>query len=630
MTRSFRSRLTRVLLLAVCATGLNTGRAQETASEKGEAASPQLEVDVALISPLALPDTSSPRATLKSFVDNFEATFRPYHENRTTKIPRRETPTAIRMLRTLDTSELPPAQKLHRAAEAALLLNEVMSRVDLPPYEEIPDAEAMQALPPGESRIWRVPRTDIQIVKVEEGARTGEYLFSADTVERSHEFYDRIKDFAVRPGAMEGLWKRIASEPGPFFPVSGLGDVPDWLRTFVLGQSVWKWIATIITIAFWIFLFVLVFRLTRPREGQPRYWLRFAVALAMLPITYAIRLFLERGVVTLGVVYDLLNPFFVGAFYFFGALVLLNLGSGIAQLIISSPRIDSKSVDAHLIAVTGRTVAWVGVILLILKGADDIGIPLPAVIAGLGVGGLALGIAARPTLENLIAGVTLYLDKPIRVGEFCQFGDVMGTVEQIGLRSTSIRRWGGNRITVPNALFAEFQLDNLDDIRNIWIRTRLSLRYETTPEQLRYVLAKLREMLFAHPRILSPRVRFVEFGESSLEVEILCYTDTGVWAEWHAIREDVYLRTMEIVKESGTSFAFPSQTTYFARDEGLDDERQQAAEQQVAAWRAAGELPFPDMASDDQEALTGTLDFPPKGSAVQESEQETTPEPRKD
>jgi MscS family membrane protein len=619
-----------VLLLAICATGLSTSSAQDTGSAKEEETVSKLEVDQTLISPLALPDTSSPRATLKSFYDNFEASFRLYYDNLTTELPRRDSHTAIRMFRTLDTSSLAPAQARRRAAEAALLLNEVMSRVDLPPYEEIPDAEAMQALAPEGPRVWRVPRTDIQIVQIQEGARTGEYLFSADTVEHAHEFYDLIKDFAVRPGTMGDLWERVASEPGPLFPGSGLGNVPAWLRMFVLGQAVWKWIATILTVAFWIFLIVMAFRISRSREGPPRYWLRFLIALAMLPITYMIRLFLARGVLTLGVVYDLLDPFFVAAFYFFGALVLLNLGAGVAQLIIASPRIDSRSIDAHLIAITGRAVAWVGVIMLILKAAADIGIPLPAVIAGLGVGGLALGIAARPTLENLIAGVTLYLDKPIRVGEFCQFGDVMGTVEQIGLRSTRIRRWGGNRITIPNSMFAELQLDNLNDVRDIWIRTRLSLRYETTPEQLRYVLAKLREMLFAHPRILTPRVRLVEFGASSLEVELLCYTDTGVFAEWHEIREDVYLRAMEIVKESGTSFAFPSQTTYFARDEGLDEERRQAVEKQVAAWREAGELPFPNMAPDQQEALAGTLDFPPQGSAVHESMQETTREPRKD
>ena len=89
---------------------------------------------------------------------------------------------------------------------------------------------------------------------------------------------------------------------------------------------------------------------------------------------------------------------------------------------------------------------------------------------------------------------------------------------------------------------------------------------------MKFILAKLREMLFAHPKVLLPRVRLIGFNEDSLKVEILAYTDTGVWAEWHAIREDVFLRVMQIVESSGIRLALPSQTTYFVRDDGLDNE----------------------------------------------------------
>jgi MscS family membrane protein len=241
-------------------------------------------------------------------------------------------------------------------------------------------------------------------------------------------------------------------------------------------------------------------------------------------------------------------------------------------------------------------------------------VPLAAVVTSLGVGGLAFAMAARPTLENLIAGVTLYLDKPVKVGQFCQFDDVLGTVERIGLRSTRIRRWGGNVLSVPNAQFAEYQLDNYNDTKYIWIRQRLRLRYETSADQLKFILAKLREMLFAHPKVLLPRVRLIGFNDDSLTVEILAYTDTGVWAEWHAIREDVFLRVMQIIESSGTRLALPSQTTYFVRDDGLDDEKKRAAEAQVHEWTQKGELPFPDMTEEQQKALAGTLDFPPTGS----------------
>jgi MscS family membrane protein len=181
-------------------------------------------------------------------------------------------------------------------------------------------------------------------------------------------------------------------------------------------------------------------------------------------------------------------------------------------------------------------------------------------------------------------------------------------------------------LSIPNAQFAELQLDNYNDARYIWIRQRLGLRYETSPKQLAYVLAKMREMLFAHPKIMSPRVRLIGFGDDSLTVEIVCYSDTGVWVEWHAIREDVLMRLLEIIEAAGTSLAFPSKTIYFARDAGLDDEKKRAAEEQVREWTENGELPFPDMSEEQREALSSTLDFPPTGSieykALEQSEAE--------
>ena len=156
-------------------------------------------------------------------------------------------------------------------------------------------------------------------------------------------------------------------------------------------------------------------------------------------------------------------------------------GAAIAATIITSRRIEKHKLDANLISVGCRSVAWLCAISLLALGASRLGVPLAAVITSLGVGGVAFALAARPTLENLIAGVTLYLDKPVRIGQFCQFQDVLGTVERIGLRSTRIRRWGGNRLSVPNAQFAEFQIDNYSDPRYILDPPEtLRLRYDTS------------------------------------------------------------------------------------------------------------------------------------------------------
>ena len=574
------------------------------------------------ISPLEPADTSSPRETLRSFRENFDRAYRDFYRIRDPKLVDR--PAQVRALRTLDSSELAPAQARRLASEASLLLNEVLDKVKLPPYEEIPDAAAMLELPAGEPRRWQVPGTEITIERVEDGPRTGEYLFSSETVRRAHEFYSRAQNLPYQSGAMEGFYGEIISHGGTWISTKLISWLPGGAKTTIWGQAAWKWVAMALTVGVWLLIVYVLRRLSSPRDGEPHYWLRFFLTLAILPLTTGMRWFMDKQLVIAGTVFEIVDTSLVVLYYLVGAVALISLGGAVASSLIASPRVDKNSIDANLISVIAHSVAWLLAIFLLAKGASDLGVPLAAVVTSLGVGGLAFAMAARPTLENLIAGVTLYLDKPVKVGQFCQFEDVLGSVERIGLRSTRIRRWGGNVLSVPNAQFAEYQLDNYNDAKYIWIRQRLRLRYETSADQLKFILAKLREMLFAHPKVLLPRVRLIGFGDDALTVEILAYTDTGVWAEWHAIREDVYLRVMEIVESSGTRLALPSQTTYFVRDDGLDDEKKRAAEEQVHEWTEKGELPFPDMTEEQQEALAGTLEFPPTGSieykAVEESE----------
>jgi MscS family membrane protein len=215
-------------------------------------------------------------------------------------------------------------------------------------------------------------------------------------------------------------------------------------------------------------------------------------------------------------------------------------------------------------------------------------------LAGLGVGGFAIALAVRPTLENLIGGFLLFSDKPVRVGDFCRFGEQVGSVDKIGLRSTRIRTLEDTTVIIPNAEFAQLQLENISIRNKTLFRVTLGLRYETTSEQLRYVLANLREMLLGHPKVSSEnlRVRFRRFGDYSLDLEIFAYILTNDWPEYWAIREDLNLRIMDIVKDAGTGFAFPSQTAYLTDDSGLDAERSRKAEAQVEDWRVKGKLPF--------------------------------------
>jgi MscS family membrane protein len=190
-------------------------------------------------------------------------------------------------------------------------------------------------------------------------------------------------------------------------------------------------------------------------------------------------------------------------------------------------------------------------------------------------------------------------------------------VEEVGLRSTRIRTLDRTVVSIPNGHFASLDLENFTLRDRIWLHPTIGLRYETTPDQLRHVLVQIRQMLYAHPRVdpRPARIRFVNFGAYSLDLEIFAYVQTSDFDEFLAIREDIYLRIMDIVAESGTGFAFPSQTTYLARDQGLDDAKRTAAEAQVEAWRQEGALNLPDFPPETVATLDGTIDYPPRGSA---------------
>ena len=298
----------------------------------------------------------------------------------------------------------------------------------------------------------------------------------------------------------------------------------------------------------------------------------------------------------------------------------------IAEMIIDSPRIPPKSVDANLVRLAARSLGILAVLVLLFRIANDIGIPVYGLVAGAGVGGLAIALAAQSTLENFMGALNIFADRPVRVGDLCRYdedqsGDwrPVGRVESIGLRSVKIRKLDRTLLTIPNADFAQRHILNLSSCDRFLLSATIGLRYETTDDQLRFVLAQLRELLHAHPKTIHSagepvRVRFVSFGDFSLNVLIRAYIKTSSHNEFLAIQEDILLRILKIVPSSGTGFAFPSQTLYLGRDSGLDDELQRQAERNVREWASAHTLPFPDLDENYRKQITDTLDYPPEGS----------------
>ncbi len=193
------------------------------------------------------------------------------------------------------------------------------------------------------------------------------------------------------------------------------------------------------------------------------------------------------------------------------------------------------------------------------------GINVSAVIASLGLGGLAFALAAKDTVANLFGGLTVLIDKSMKVGDWIKIGNVEGIVEDIGLRTTKIRSFEKSLIVIPNQVLANQSLENFSKRNVRRIKMMIGLTYDTPREKMVKILKEIREMLRSHPGIAKDQllmVYFTEFADSSLNIFIYCFTNTAVWSEYLAIREDVNLKIMEIVERNGASFAFPSTSIY--------------------------------------------------------------------
>ncbi len=220
-----------------------------------------------------------------------------------------------------------------------------------------------------------------------------------------------------------------------------------------------------------------------------------------------------------------------------------------------------------------------------------------------------------------MAAFRFWPTEAIHVGDVCRFGTTIGTVEDIGLRSTRVRTQERIDLSIPNGALATMNLENLSRRDKFLLQQTLGLRKRDQPRPAHVRsrgLAEIRQLLYSHPKIEAEtaRIRFVGFGASSLDMELFCYVKTIDGVEFNAIREDVLLRIMEVVDNSGTSFASPSSNVYLARDPGLNVKKSEAAEKVVAEWREEKELPFPDFPPAEISKMRGSVIYPPADSAV--------------
>jgi len=447
--------------------------------------------------------------------------------------------------------------------------------------------------------------TDVPVVLVRVGdPNSGKiWLFSSETLSKVPELYDNLQAHQVENKLPQSL-----------------------VRNVFLGMPLWQWLALLAAIPVALAIgWAVVLLLAIPR----RLWLKLKHRPNLHSYSQMSRpLLLSFSALAHRVIVGYLGlPLLPRLYYYRTINVLISIGFFwflLRAVSLTMQRMRMRAISAGrtgtgtLMVLGERLLAALVVIAAILTAFGILGFNLTTLLAGLGIGGIAIAFAAQKTLENLFGGISVLGDEVIRVGDYCRFGDRIGTVEDISLRSTRIRTDARTQVSIPNGTLATMSIENFSRRDKILFNPALAIRYETAADQLRYLLAEIRRMLYEHPKVEneSAYIRFANFDNSALRLEIFSYVLTQDANEYSAIREDLLLRIMEIVEKSGSGFAFPSQTVYFSRDSGIDKEKASAAEQQVQQWRDQHQLPFPDFAAADKSAFRGSIVYPPPESAI--------------
>ncbi len=483
------------------------------------------------VHPLAPPDTSSPRATLKTFLDNVNDAVHAY------KAGRKEEAVdfAQGAARCLNLEKEPPALRHVLGFYTALYLKETLDRIEIPPYEKIPDAQAVR-----NDKIsgWTIPYTEIAIELVKDDTLPQRFLFSSNTVKNAEKYYKKVKNLPYKPQSGHGaLLDQLKVSGSLILPKDFVERLPSWFTTQIYGEAVWQWLGLLLYCCIGPALILFLYKWGSEALGiADRKFisrLEHSVAGLILPVTlilfaevglwlmvYGLRFLNAEAYVPIALVFLIIS--YAGRIWLIGAVL-----NRIATIFVSVGGFVEGGVDDQLIRLGFRIATAVIVGVMIVNLGARLGLPTYSLITGLGVGGLAVALAGREALSNIIGTIMILLDRPFKLGDYIVLGDgERGEVTEVGLRSTRIRTRDDILISIPNSVIANGKMINESaPVSMSRIRIKIGVAYGsdlTKVEEILVGVAGHNKYVLPNP---APRIRFRSFGDSSLDFELLCWID---------------------------------------------------------------------------------------------------------
>ena len=568
------------------------------------------------------PNTASPRATLKSFIENMNRAYgtlmKAHRQN--LKTPGYFPSKAVRQMakqaeeffqsavECLDLNQVPKNLKEDVGYEGAIMLKEVLDRIELPPFSIIPDEIAIDNEEDPDKKAdmirWRIPNTDIIIDRVEEGTREGEYLFSPGTVARLEEFYVKVKDYPYKLNALisHDFFDFYVTNPGRLLPPKWSQWLPAWSDTTYLDQTIWQWCALIVLPLGVLMVVRLLVRWWYQRTAELSSgkktigWL--VVVLITVVLVSTIKYILDEHINITGSVLIFLENTLQRIFILLliGLILWEFIKAQINQNIEEEvPQQESGGEEGGaggsrsetLLLLLRKTLMVVMFVIVCLILLSSMGINIGPLLAGAGVIGLAIGFGAQTLVRDIFSGIFFLIDDAFRVGDYIEIAGTKGTVEHISIRSLRLRHPRGMVHTIP---FGD--IGTVTNMSRDYLITKLDIRvrYDADIHKIKKIVKKINREIRQNEEITrgllddikSQGVR--QMDDSAMIVRVKFKTIPG---EQFVLRREIYRMIQEEFSANNIEFAHRNVTVYMPPGEADETPDKKAIEAGAAAAAAA-------------------------------------------
>lgn len=459
-----------------------------------------------------------------------------------------------------DLEETPPANRIRVGDNAIAHLYDILARLPTIDTTTIPGYSAGNAsIDPKDLPLrWSIPGTDIQIIRINQGDHAGEYQFSSESIKKLENYYNTIINSPpLQQRNFHSFYLERANATGYLMPDYLSKSIPNWAKSHYLNTPIWK----VITISFFVFLFLLLsFIWTRSlliksknNKNIKKSFILLVIPLGLLFLVNISKFLIINQINPVGDFANISGLAISITYYSILAWLSWSIVYFLYDLIEKTFRLFSKNYDESFFKLSKKLIAFLASFFVIINGADQIGIPALGLLAGFGVGGIAVALASQSTIENIFGGLSLFADRPFSIGDKIYFNKQSAEILQIGPRSTRLRTRDGALCTVPNSDLAKMHIINLSLRDSFYINQVIELNNDSPTVLIRTLLARIRERVTAEALVKKedgwPRVRLVETAMGRIVIRIQAILLTEDYSEFLHIQEAIILDALSYLEE---------------------------------------------------------------------------------